>query len=72
MKYKLKDLQIAGRYFGGDVVFDSKEEIYETLADIVEDNLEEFPIDLPLWELLEMSGYEIEEIRGREYESLRR
>jgi len=69
MKYRLRDLQIPVRYFGGDVIFDSKEEIQETLGDIVESDLEEDCSHLPLWELLEMSGYEIEEIREREYES---
>jgi len=69
MKYRLKDLQIAGRYFGGDVVFNGKGEIKESLVDIIESDLGEDCSRLSLWELLEMSGYEIEEIREREYES---
>lgn len=73
MKYRLKDNQIAGRYYGGDVIFENKEEIKGVLIEALrsEDDYEE-EVDynkLPLWEILEMADYEIEEIREREYES---
>ena len=66
MKYRLKDNQIAGRYYGVDVIFDSKEEIRDTLIEALssEDDFE-FEEDyskLSLEELLEMADYEIEEV----------
>lgn len=72
MKYRLKDNQIHGRYFGGDVVFDSKEEIKETLIEALksDDDEEENYDKLTLKEVLEMADYEIEGIREREYESI--
>lgn len=73
VKYRLKDLQINGRYYGGDVIFDNKKEIKDVLITALksEDDYEEEENynDLPLWEVLEMAGYKIEEIREREYES---
>jgi len=66
MKYRLKDNQIAGRYFGVDVIFDSKREIKETLIDALksdDDYEEEVNYDkLSLSEILEMADYEIEEV----------
>ena len=68
MKYKLKDNQIDGRYYGVDVIFDSKREIEDTLREaLMEDDVDVSL--LPLEELLEMADYEIVEIREREYES---
>ena len=68
MKYKLKDNQIDGRYYGVDVIFDSKQEIKDTLIEaLMEDDVDVSL--LPLKELLEMADYEIVEIREREYES---
>ena len=65
VKYKLKDNQIAGRYYGVDVVFDSLEEVRDTLTEALENNSdddEDFT-KLPLREILEMMDYEIEEIK---------
>ena len=74
MKYRLKDNQIAGRYYGGDVIFDTKKEIKDTLIEALksEDDYEneENYNDLPLEELLEMADYEIEVVMEREYESV--
>lgn len=68
MKYRLKDNQIAGRYYGVDVIFDNKQEIKDTLIEaLMEDDVDVSL--LPLEELLEMADYEIEKIREREYES---
>ena len=68
MKYKLKDNQIAGRYYGVNVTFDSKKEIEDTIRkSLMEDDVDVSLI--PLKELLEMADYEIVEIREREYES---
>ena len=68
MKYRLKDNQIAGRYYGVDVIFDSKEEIKNTLIEALMDDDVDVHL-LPLEELLEMADYKIEKIREREYES---
>ena len=59
---KLRDLQIVGRYYGGDVEFEDEEEIAETLKQMLVDEGDETEEDcnkLPLWELLEIFGYEI-------------
>lgn len=61
MKYRLRDNQIAGRYYGVDVTFDSKQEIKDTISEaLMEDDVDVSL--LPLEELLEMADYEIEEI----------
>jgi len=65
MKYRLKDLQIAGRYFGGDVIFDNKEEIRYTLIENLMTQSEENFSKLNLPEILEMMNYEIEEINKK-------
>ena len=60
--YRLSDNQIQGRYFGNNMIFDSKEEVKETLIVLLENDGEENYNDLPLRELLEMADYEIEEV----------
>ena len=61
LKYRLKDNQIIGRYYGVDVTFDSKQEIEDTIREaLMEDDVDVSLI--PLEELLEMADYEIEEI----------
>jgi len=66
MRYKLRDLQLVGRYFGGDVEFDNIEEVRQSLIDVVEFDLEEDCSKLPTWELLEVAGYALELIGGGE------
>ena len=70
MKYKLKDLQIVGRYYGVDVEFENEEEITGTLKQMlfVEGNETKEDYDkLPLWELLEIFGYEVETVKKTKY-----
>jgi hypothetical protein len=60
----LKDNQIHGRYYGGiePVIFDTLEEVEECLREIIEMDMEdgETAEGLPLWELLDITDYELE------------
>lgn len=71
MKYRLKDNQVAGRFYGGYrdyCIFNNKEEIKDTLIEALKSEDDYEPETnynkLPLWEILEMADYEIEEMKG--------
>jgi hypothetical protein len=61
--YKLKDLDIPGRYFANGKTFKTKKEIELLLREYLSIDSEEDFSKLPLWELLEISGFDIEEVK---------
>ena len=62
MSYRLKDTQIAGRYFADGATFETKEEIREQLLLYHSPDLEEGLRDCSLNDILEIGGWKIEEI----------
>lgn len=65
IKYILVDQQIPGRCFGGGVSFNSLAEVKDILEDLANTDSEEEDdfSGYPIRELLEITGYEIEEIK---------
>lgn len=66
--YILKDNQISGRYFGGyePVIFETLEEVEESLRELIEMDMEEGETTegLSLWELLDITDYELERVKN--------
>lgn len=53
---------MAGRYYGVDVIFNSKEETRDTLIEALSNDSDEDFTKLNLNEILEIADYEIEKI----------
>lgn len=70
MYYKIKDLQIAGRYFADGDIFPSKEEVYNQLIDYHsidwDDDMEILESLKTLEDVLSYGEWEIEEITALE------
>lgn len=70
MKYRVKDLQIEGRYFWEGHIFDDKEYILECLIDFHSSDSDEDLSKYTLEQICSAYGWEIEEITEEEFAEL--